>query len=209
MKNAYKIAGLGLILGTAVSLAAVPASARGPFGGGDGPFGAGPQGGLFVTTFAELDLNGDGQITEDDLAAGADARLAEVDTDGDGQLTVEELTTAITAQIEERAATFGAQMPRRFDPATMAPRMAAQMLDTRDANDDGVLTVEELAPRYGFGRIIDRFDTDDDNAISQAEYDTAKQDMQDRFANRDNRGGWGDRGKGGPGPRGGNPGGRW
>jgi Ca2+-binding EF-hand superfamily protein len=193
MKHVYRIAGLGLILGTAVSLAATTAaSARGPIGDSFGGFGE--PGGLFATAFADLDKSGDGQITEEDLVAGAEARLAEVDADGNGTLTAEEFAAAVQARIAER--TVGRAMgPRGMNAETMAARMAERIISARDADKDGALSLAELAPDTGFGRVIDRFDTDDDNAISQAEYDAAKAEMNARFAGRADRDGRG--GKGG------------
>jgi len=203
MRNAKKIAGLGLVLGAAVTLAAMPASARGPLGdrfGGAGDFGG--RGDFFATDFAGIDANGDGQITEEDLVAGAEARFAEVDTDGDGALSAEEFAASVKARIEARMAESGRTSPEGWDIDEMASRMAARILGARDADKDGAVSLEELAPVNGFGRLIDRFDTDDDNAISQAEYDAAKQEIQDRMARRDDRGRGSKRGFG-------HGGGRW
>lgn len=197
MKHAFRIAGLGVLLGTAVTLAAAPASARGPMGDMPGGIGGFAQpGGLFAATFANLDVNGDGQITEEDLTAAAEARLAEVDADGNGTLDAAELSTAVEARISERmkGRTMG---PRGMDAAAMATRMAERVLSARDADKDGGLTLAELGPDNGFGRVIDRFDTDDDNAISQAEFDEAKAEMSARIARRDDRGGRGHGGWGG------------
>lgn len=215
MRNAMKIAAFGLAAGAAVMVAtSAPVLARGA--GGTGPWDSqglvGPDGGVFAIQFTDLDTDGDGKITEAELSARADAllaeRLAEVDTDGDGAVSAAEIAAQALARIEARV--DGRDTGRRMaDPAEVAKTIAERMIAARDTDGDGVLSGEELMPGTGIATLVDRFDTDDDNAISQAEYDTAKQDMQDRFANRDNRGGWGDRGKGGPGPRGGNPGGRW
>lgn len=200
MKHAYRIAGLGLVLGAAVSLAAMPASARGPLSGAFGADGYGARGGLFAATFADLDLNADGQITEEDLLAGAEARLAEIDSDGNGLISAEEFAASAQARIAERmqGRTMG---PRGMTAETMAARMAERMIGQRDSDKDGALSLAELAPQTGFARMIDRFDTDDDNAISQAEYDAAKAEMDGRSAKRGDRG---DRGN-----RGGHGGGRW
>lgn len=191
MKHAFRIAGLGLLLGSAVALAAAPASARGPMGDMPGGIGGFAQpGGFFANTFAELDANGDSQITEEDLNAAAEARLAEADADGNGSLDAAELAAAAQTHIAERmqGRTMG---PRGIDAETMAARMAERILDARDADKDGGLSVAELGPDKGFGRVIDRFDTDDDNAISQAEFDEAKAEMSARFARYDDRGGRG------------------
>jgi Ca2+-binding EF-hand superfamily protein len=198
MKHAFKIAGLGLLLGTAVTLAAAPASARGPIGGGmAGPGGFGARGGLFATDFAELDVNGDGLITEEDLLARAEARFAEVDADGSGALDASELAAGAQARVEARMQNEN-RRPRGFDLETVGTRMAERMIEARDSDDDGVLSLAELGPDKGFGRVIDRFDTDDDNAISQAEFDAAKAEIGERHA----RGG-GHGMRGGHGPQGG------
>jgi len=183
MKHAFKVAGLGLLAGAAVTLAVLPASARGPLGGD-----IGPRGGLFQAEFADMDVDGNGQITEEDLLGLAEQRLAEVDADGNGVLNAAELA----ARIGERATLR--MGPRGGDPSAWAEAVAGRMIDRRDADDDGALSVAELGPDKGFGRIIDRFDTDDDNAISEAEFDEAKAQMKDRRGKRhgsrdDQRGG--------------------
>lgn len=189
MKHTYKIAGLGLALGAAVALAGLPASARGPMGGAFGAGGFGAQGEFFATSFAELDSTGDGKITEEDLLAGAKARLAEVDTDGNGEISDVESLAAAQARIAEmmQGRTMG---PRGMTVETMAAEMAKQMLAEHDANKDGTLSLDEIVPQTGSAWVIDRFDTDDDNAISQAEYDTAKAEMDSHSAMRGN---WGRR----------------
>jgi len=184
MKHAYKIAGLGLAAGAAVMIAvAAPAVARGPAGGfgGDGPFGAAPGAdsrGLFTLQFADLDTDGDGLITEAELSARtatlAAERLAEVDADGDGTVTAEELKAQIVARIGARIgdrvgarAGVGRQAP---DPAAMADTMVARLLAARDSNEDGVLSGDELSPAADIAALVDRFDTDDDNAWSAEEF---------------------------------------
>lgn len=191
MKNAYRIAGLGLAAGAAVMIAlTAPASARGPAGGfgGDramdgaigGAMGPGARGVLSVQ-FTDLDTDGDGVITEAELTARAQAlaadRWAEVDTDGDGTVTVEELEAQILAAIADRAQ--GRMIPggeqrraqRGMDPAERAKAMAERILSARDADEDGLLSAEELSPAANIAALVDRFDTDDDNAWSEDEFD--------------------------------------
>ncbi len=170
MKQTLKMAGLGLLASAAVVLAVAPASARGGFGGNPGLRGP------LAADFATLDVDGNGQITEEDLLARAGDRLAEADTDGNGVLDATELA----AQIGERAALR--MGPRGGDPTAWAEAMAKRVISNRDADDDGALSVAELSPDKGFGRMIDRFDTDDDNAISQAEFDAAKAEIGARRA---------------------------
>lgn len=207
MKHATRIAAFGLLAGSAIALATGAATAhgriaQGGFGPNDGVFGLGNRGGLFTSAFADLDADGNGQITEEDLAALAEGRFAAVDTDGDGSLTVEEMAARIVAQIQERQAQAPGTGARMGDPEAIAKTMAERMIAARDGNEDGVLTADELAPKVSYGRTIDRFDTDDDNAISEAEYEAAKSEIgawgQGRIDNRGrmpgNRGGVGPQG---------------
>ncbi|ARO14157.1 EF hand domain protein [Ketogulonicigenium robustum] len=147
-----------------------------------------------MPAFADLDANGDGQLTLEDFAALRAARFAALDTNGDGTISAEEVVAA------EEAARQARQLDR-----------AQAMLDRLDANGDGVLQVEELnapsregqhlrddnrphegqrppmgrrGPHQGddmriFGPMIDEVmlqhmiaivDTDGDGAISPAEY---------------------------------------
>lgn len=215
MTRAYRIAGIGLLAGAAVTLATagfVTAQGRGGFGIQD-VFGPGGKGG-FEMTFAALDADGNGQITEEDLRALATARFDELDLDGSGTLGADELAAAMDAAMTERmGGRMGDRASQRGDPVTMMTTMAERMVKARDTDGDGMLSMAELEPAKGFGRIIDRFDTDDDNAISQAEFDEAKAEMGDRKARRGDRGGWGghgDRGgHGGWGDRGGKGGDGW
>ncbi|MCB1358496.1 MAG: hypothetical protein KDK53_19065 [Maritimibacter sp.] len=185
MTHSYRIAGFGLAAGAAVLLAlAAPATARGPAGGFggdrmiDGAMGPGGQG-LFTLQFADLDSDGDGRITEAELTARADglvaARMAAVDTDGDGSVTTEELTAALMAQIQARvdgrAGIVGQRMGRQAaDPAAMVQTMVTRMMSVRDSNKDGVLSGDELSAQADIAALVDRFDTDDDNAWDAEEF---------------------------------------
>ena len=184
MKNVYKIAGLGLAAGAAVMIAfTAPATARGPaggFGGHNGMGGAmGPgAGGVFSVQFTDLDTDGDGLITEAELTARAQtlaaARLTDVDADGDGTVTAAEIEAQILARIGTRGqARMGKgdrQSRQMADPAEMAKVMVERMLSARDANEDGVLSGDELSPAADIAALIDRFDSDDDNAWSEEEF---------------------------------------
>jgi hypothetical protein len=217
MTRAYRIAGFGLLTSAAVTLAMAgmaTAERRGGFGMQD-MFGQGGQGGGFAMTFATLDADGNGLITEEDLRALAEAKFTEMDLDGSGTLGPDELAAVMEARMTERMGgrmgeRMGDRGPQRADPVSMMTSMAERMVKARDTDGDGMLSMAELEPAKGFGRMIDRFDTDDDNAISQAEFDEAKAEMSDRKArrgDRGDRGGWGDRGDrgghGGMGDRGG------
>lgn len=102
--------------------------------------------------FAELDTNGDGTISAEEFAAGAN-RFARADTNGDGLLTAEELAAAG----EERA-------------AHRAERMIARL----DQNGDGALSEDEITSRRDPSRMFDRLDANDDGAVSAEEFADAR-----------------------------------
>ena len=112
MKRAVLISGV-----TAISLAlsAGFVAAKGGYGGKGGP----------RLSFEQLDLNGDGQVTKDELAAQATARFNDADTNGDGNLSAKELAAASERAKEERI---------------------ARMIEKRDENGDGVLSQAEMQP---------------------------------------------------------------
>ncbi len=125
-----------------------------------------------MPTFEELDTNGDGVVSVDELAAFGDSRFAEMDTDGDGVLSVEEITAMIEAEMSERAA-----------------KGVERMMEQLDANDDGVISEDEM-PERDHTRMIDHLDEDEDGGISKEEFE----------AGSEKRGGKdGKRGKGGEG----------
>ena len=136
-------------------------------------------GGPMQMDFAALDANADGMITPEDWTARAEARFTAADTNADGALSSEELVAQIAA---DRAAREAAH--------------AAAMIAELDANADGVLQAEEFtdaAPTPD--RMFDRFDSDADGAISEAEFDAALAEMgpQGPRGDRGDRhgGGWG------------------
>lgn len=105
-------------------------------------------------TFEVLDLDGDGMITEAELAAAGEARFTELDLDGDGALSAEELAARAEARMAERI---------------------AAMIDRVDENGDGLIQPGEMAGRGPDpARFLERFDTDGDGAVSVEEFDTAR-----------------------------------
>ena len=123
--------------------------------------------------FAELDLNGDGAISLEELQAHGAARFADVDTNGDGGLSADELIAAANGRAEERA---------------------ARMIERHDDNGDGILQLDEM-PRRGedrADRMFDHVDANRDGQISAEEFEAAKERMGDRRGGR----GHGPRGRG-------------
>ena len=112
-------------------------------------------------SFADIDGDGDGQITRDEMQAMARSRFATADADGDGKLTAAE----IEAHAAKRAAERAARMVERFD-----------------TDGDGAVSFDEMPHREArAGRGFDRMDADDNGTISQDEFDTAKARMAERM----------------------------
>lgn len=152
-------------LALAALLAAVLAgpalSQSGPEGGHEGGHGA-----KLLDTFAEIDMNADGQISAEEIDAHRAARFAAADANQDGALDATELATMHEAEVAE-----------------MLARRSAMMIERHDDNGDGTLSADEL----GEGPLERRFavlDTDNDGLISQAEAEAAEQAMDDRHSHR-------------------------
>lgn len=108
--------------------------------------------------FSAVDTNGDGEITAPEFAAHRAAQFAQIDTDGNGAVDAAELQAAGEAR----------EQSRRDNRAT-------EMFDRADANDDGVLSQEELqSPRRG-GDMFERLDADNNGSISAEELEQAAQ----------------------------------
>lgn len=150
-----KIIALGLMipLGLAVSL---PAQAEG-------------RGGFGQIDFSELDADGNGSLSAEELQAGRGNMLERADADGDGQVTETELLAMVTAQAEERV---------------------ARVMERLDADGDGAITEAEIAAAQEARqeerrarmaeRIFERIDENGDGEISAEEFEAAQERMQGR-----------------------------
>lgn len=147
----YRLTLLTVAMAAAVAL---PALAERGHDGPRGAFGPGER-----PSFAELDTDGNGELTVEEFQARGEARFAAADTNGDGALSAAEVTAAATARSEERVA-----------------RMAARMMERMDADQDGLITQAEMtAAREGRGgprveRMIERMDTDGSGTVSADEF---------------------------------------
>ena len=123
-------------------------------------------------SFEEIDADGSGEITAEDLAALADARFAEMDADGDGSVSQDEFMAAASARAAERA---------------------ARMFERMDADGDGALSRDALEARGRRGpgeRMIARLDADGSGGVSAEEFDEGMAKFAKRRHGR--RGGHGD-----------------
>ena len=176
---------IALGLGAALTLGSTAAMA---FGGKDGDRGAmGRKGGFMQMEFVDVDLDKNGQITVEDLQAAAKARFDMADADGDGALTLDEMKAQAEQRMANRMAAKGDGKGERKGKM-FQKRMGwklEDMLAKKDADGNGSLSFEEVTPDQAMlERMIDRFDTDDDNAISAAEFDAAQKEMFMRHGKR-------------------------
>lgn len=159
---------------------------------GDKPQGERPRAGggaMMIEMFRSLDSDGDGAVSQDELAAaGPAAAFAQADANGDGALEADELTAFHDARQAAREARRQQMMLQRFD-----------------ADNDGKLSLEELqaGARGGPQRLFDRLDADDDGVVTAEEL-AALEDMRPamREGGKDPRGHMGRDGRGDHGPRG-------
>ncbi|MCV2890209.1 EF-hand domain-containing protein [Ruegeria aquimaris] len=147
----------GLVAGFVLVTAAATAStvwAMGP--------GAGPR-----HSFSELDSNGDGKITMEEMQGHRAARFSGVDTDGNGLLSRSELEAEAQSRVSEHV---------------------THMLERLDSNKDGQLSQDEMPqPKKDMGRFFGRIDADGDGAITEEEF----AQMQQRMSERHGRHGFG------------------
>ncbi|MEO1024069.1 MAG: EF-hand domain-containing protein [Pseudomonadota bacterium] len=127
----------------------------------------GPGRGGERMNFETLDVDGNGEITAEDLAAMRANRFGEIDANGDGSVTLEEFQAAASARATEQAAERFARL---------------------DADGDGSLSRDALEAR-GRGnpgeRMLRRFDADNSGGIDAEEFETAMARFAERRGGRD------------------------
>lgn len=112
-----------------------------------------------LSAFEEMDVNGDGQVTQEEMQAHRQARFAQIDTNGDGALSLDELTANGVSKAADRA---------------------SRMLERFDANGDGVLSAEELPQQRRGGKMFERADANGDGMLSAEEYAEVSEKMHKR-----------------------------
>ena len=125
------------------------------------------QGDREPVTFQQLDANGDGQVTKEEMQAYRTQRFTNADTNGDGQLSVEEMQAAAQKKANDRV---------------------TKMFEKHDANSDGYLSEDELPKPRRAGKMFDRIDADGNGSISEQEFADAKDKMGRHKKKRDNAG---------------------
>ena len=113
--------------------------------------------------FETMDTNGDGKITQEDLAAKAEERFKAADTDGDGKLSAEEMKAGAEGRRAER-------MQARMD----------RMIERLDTDGDGLISLQEIQSTERGGRFFERLDKDGDGGVTAEEFEAAKADFKSR-----------------------------
>ena len=123
----------------------------------------GHDGKRWPVNFEQIDTNGDGVITKEDMAAKAEERFKSADTNGDGKLSAEEMKAGAESRKAER-------MQARMD----------RMIERLDTDGDGLISLEEMQSNERGGRFFERLDKDGDGSITAEEFEAAKADFKGR-----------------------------
>lgn len=107
-------------------------------------------------SFQQLDTNGDGQITKEEMEAHRTQMFTSADANGDGKLSVEEMQAEAQKKANERV---------------------SDMFARHDANKDGFLTSDELPKPRRADKMFDRIDADGNGSLSEQEFANAKDGM--------------------------------
>ncbi len=103
-----------------------------------------------------IDANGDGEMSQPEIAAARQTQFARIDRDGDGQLSQAEL-----AAMQERLSRF----------ARLAELSLAEHAARLDTDGDGLVSQDEYLRPSPFFTLID---ADGNGALSRAEIDRAR-----------------------------------
>lgn len=180
---------LGMIL--VATMASTLALAQ---GGPDGPHGEG----FMQERFADLDTNGNGRITRDEVDAKIAADFSAADTDGNGTLSEEEADAFHQARHAERMALHEERRATREARHEERREDRGERHFNRAAGDDGVIDREEFAT-HGMHR-FEMADLDENGEVTQTEMELVASTMGGRHGRHDGRHGnhgdhgdrWGD-----------------
>ena len=146
---------------------------------------SGPDGGEMQNRFFQADTNGDGVVSHDEMLTRAQDRFAEWDTDGNGFLALEELPREMPGMGKRR---MRHHESGEGDGEAKRKPTRMRFMARLDNDGDELLSLDEFtAPMI---KRFKRVDADGDGAVTQAEFDEAKETMRRRFRRgRQNQGG--------------------
>jgi Ca2+-binding EF-hand superfamily protein len=139
--------------------------------------------------FEQIDADGNGAVTQEELKAHAQARFDKADANKDGFLTADEMQAQRAAHAGERGGKRAEKMLERHDTnkdgkldaaeleAASEGRQgkrAAKMMERVDANSDGKLSFEELNGRRDPAKMFAKLDTNEDGSLSAEEFEKAR-----------------------------------
>lgn len=116
--------------------------------------------GMVEKLMARADKNGDAVLSRDEVKGPFAHKFDTVDADSDGVVSAEELQASILKRAEGHG------------PRLSVEERVAKMLEHADKDGDGMLDVDEAKPQNAT-RFLRRMDSDEDGAISKAEWDAA------------------------------------
>ena len=108
-------------------------------------------------SFADLDADGDGQLTKEEFAAAKLVWLEKHDADGDGALSPDEAHAAIMARL-----------------TAVASNMTESWFERLDSDGDGLIGADEMDKMRSGDRGFEHTDSDDDGMISEEEFNRMK-----------------------------------
>ncbi len=119
--------------------------------------------------FAEMDTNGDGAVSLDELTTAATAKIQErftkMDTNGDGQVTEDELTSRKgKGKKGKHGGKYGGKHGGKYG--------GIMSFDSLDANDDGMVALDELTAYAQ--EIFTKMDANGDGQITEDELKSGK-----------------------------------
>lgn len=132
--------------------------------------------------FGQIDTNGDGQVTTDEMRAQAAARFAAADADGNGALTREEISASMQERNKDRLlkrfdsngdGALSAEELASADAGRMGKR-AGKHFDRMDADNSGDISLEEMQARRDPARMVSKLDTDKNGGLSLEEFSRAR-----------------------------------
>ena len=127
--------------------------------------------------FAEMDTNGDGAVSLDELTTNATARIQEkftkMDANGDGQITEDELTSRKgKGKKGKHGGKHGGKYGGKYGGKHGGKYGGIMSFDSLDANDDGTVALDELTAYAQ--EIFTKMDANGDGQITEDELKSGK-----------------------------------